>query len=200
LENAEKVDSRSQMAEHVGSMADRTGANHQILQRVASGDAAAMRDFVERYGDLLWSLARRMTRTDAEAEEAVQDILVYLWQRAPQFDSAAGEEITFVSVVARRRLIDRLRRLGRLPDVGSLSSDEPAPAAAPDSDESKRARAAFDSLPEEQQAILRLSIVLGRTHQMIAQDTGLPLGTVKTHIRRGLSLIRERLNHRGGST
>lgn len=158
-----------------------------------------MRAFVERYGDLLWTLARRMTRSDAEAEDAVQDILVYLWQRASLFDPGAGEEITFVSIVARRRLIDRLRRLGRLPQVEPLSSDASAGHATPDSDESRLARTAFDSLPEEQQSILRLAIVHGRTHQMIAQDTGLPLGTVKTHIRRGLALIRERLNHGGGT-
>jgi RNA polymerase sigma-70 factor (ECF subfamily) len=179
-------------------MAADQSSNLRLLQRIASGDPGAMRAFVERYGDLLWSLARRMTRSDAEAEDAVQDILVYLWQRASLFDPGAGEEVTFVSIVARRRLIDRLRRLGRLPNIEPLTGDAGSNAAAPDSDESRLARAAFDSLPEDQQSILRLAIVHGRTHQMIAEDTGLPLGTVKTHIRRGLAVIRERLNHGGG--
>lgn len=158
-----------------------------------------MREVIETYGDLLWSLARRLTRSDAEAEEAVQDIIVYLWQKAPKFKPGAGEEVTFVSIVARRRLIDRARRDTRHPSPGQLPDDAPASSNGTiHGDEAAIARGIFDTLTDEQKSVLRLSIVHGRTHEVIAAQTGMPLGTVKTHIRRGLAQIRERLMTRTG--
>lgn len=159
-----------------------------------------MRAIIDEYGDLLWSLARRMTRSEAQAEEAVQEILVHLWQKAPKFDPALGEEITFISLVARRRLIDRLRKSGRTPTPAPLEQEPAATrdTAAPASEEAREARRVFDTLVEEQRTVLWQSIVQGHTHQMIAATTGMPLGTVKTHIRRGLAEIRDRLLGRTG--
>jgi RNA polymerase sigma factor (sigma-70 family) len=175
--------------------------SRKLLERIAAGDGAALRDVIETYGDLLWSLARRMTRSDAAAEEAVQDILVYLWQKAPKFKPGAGEEITFISIVARRRLIDRARRdLRRLPPVELLEDATASLNGSLHGEEAALARGIFDSLTDEQKSVLRLSIVHGRTHEMIAAQTGMPLGTVKTHIRRGLAQIRERLVGRTGGT
>lgn len=169
----------------------------QLLERIAAGDGAAMRELIDRYGDLLWSLARRVTRTESEAEDAVQDIVVYLWQRAPRYKPSLGEEATFVSVLARRRLIDRLRRDSRRPVTGPMA-EEPASAGEHgiNSEEARIARSIYETLNEEQKSVIRLSVVLGRTHELIAEQTGLPLGTVKTHIRRGLAQIRERLMNR----
>jgi RNA polymerase sigma factor (sigma-70 family) len=175
--------------------------SRQLLERVAAGDGAALREVVVIYGDLLWSLARRLTRSDAEAEDAVQDILVYLWQKAAKFNPGAGEEVTFISIVARRRLIDRARRDMRRPTSGQFPEDAPASLnGSLQGEEAAIARGIFDSLTDEQKSVLRLSIVHGRTHEVIAAQTDMPLGTVKTHIRRGLAQIRERLVARTGGT
>lgn len=170
-----------------------------ILPRIASGDAAAVTELMDRYGDLLWSLARTFTKSAADAEEAVQDIFVCLWERADRYSSDLGEEVTFVSVVARRRLIDRWRKASRQP--GALGQD--AADQSPDvragahgiahSEDVAEAIRVMSELGEDQRLVITLSIAHGMTHERIADHTGIPLGTVKTHIRRGLASVRERL-------
>ena len=167
-----------------------------VLQRVAAGDQAAVQECITRYGDLVWSLARRMAGRDAD--DAVQEIFIDLWRSAGRFDPAVASETTFVAMIARRRLIDRRRRESRRPGA-VLSLDAEVPVAAPAretidlSAEAAAARTAISTLSEDQQRVLGLSIQRGLAHEQIARATGLPLGTVKTHIRRGLIKVREAL-------
>ncbi|MCW5768271.1 MAG: RNA polymerase sigma factor [Phycisphaeraceae bacterium] len=170
-----------------------------LLPRIAAGDQSAVSELMDRYGDLLWSLARSFTRSNADAEEAVQDIFVCLWERADRYSASLGEEVTFVSVVARRRLIDRWRKEskqpGTMPDVGSDSAgDAERPVSGViRSEDVEEAMRAISELGEDQRLVITLSIAHGLTHEGIADHTGIPLGTVKTHIRRGLASVRERL-------
>ena len=69
-----------------------------------------MQACMDRFGGLVWSLARRVTRSTAEADDAVQEIFVDLWRSASRFDPSIANETTFVAMIARRRLIDRGRR------------------------------------------------------------------------------------------
>jgi RNA polymerase sigma-70 factor (ECF subfamily) len=177
-------------------------ADASILHRVAAGDAAAMKDCMERFGGLVWSLARRGGAGAADADDAVQEIFVDLWKSAARFDPAIATEATFVAMIARRRLIDRGRRRQRRLDTAPLP--EAAPPAAPvqpdvptQQEEAARATAALERLRPEQQRVLQLSIYHGRSHEEIARSTGLPLGTVKTHARRGLIRLREILEADG---
>lgn len=158
-----------------------------------------MRACLDRFGGLVWSLARRMMPTHAEAEDAVQEIFVEVWKNAYRYDANVASETAFVAMIARRRLIDRRRRAGRQLDKNGLPEAEPA--AAPQSemtaDEREVATAAMSAmsrLSDEQQRVLRLSLVQGLSHERIAGATGLPLGTVKTHARRGLIRLRELLS------
>jgi RNA polymerase sigma factor (sigma-70 family) len=95
-------------------------------------------------------------------------------------------------------LIDRRRRVGRQPFKQQLTEAEPAnEPLSPRSEigeEAAKAAKAFESLSPEQQRVLRLSVYEGLSHELIARSTGLPLGTVKTHARRGLIRLRELLN------
>ena len=77
------------------------------LQRVADGDGDAIKICIDAYGSIVWSLARRMTTNNEEAEDAVQEIFIDLWKSAERFDPQQGSEVTFVAMIARRRLIDR---------------------------------------------------------------------------------------------
>lgn len=166
-----------------------------LLQRVAANDAAAVRECIDAYGGLVWSLARRFCPTPSEAEDAVQEIFVNLWRSAGRFDPTLASEPTFVSMIARRRLIDRARVAQRRPDAEPLAEDA-ARAAPPRTDlteDAAKAARAVAALPSDQQRILRFSIVQGLSHQQIADAMNLPLGTVKTHIRRALVHIRELL-------
>ena len=157
-----------------------------------------MRECIARYSGLVWSLARRFSANDADAEDAVQEIFVNLWRSAGRFDPAVASEPTFISMIARRRLIDRNRSRGRRPAPEPLADDGGA-AAAPASDrletadDAARAAKALQALSPEQQRVLRLSVYQGYSHEQISQATGLPLGTVKTPIRRGLIRIRDLL-------
>ncbi len=172
-------------------------AETDLLPLVAQGDQHAVQACLDRYGALVWSLARRMCRNTVDAEDAVQEIFVSLWKNADRFDPERGSEVTFVATIARRRLIDRVRRIGRRPtestiDTGMPMADtgEPAEAPALMRDEVALARAALAELNDEQRRVLQMSIGLGLSHEKIAEATGIPLGTVKTHIRRGLIRVR----------
>ena len=173
-----------------------------LLPNVAKGEPDAVRACIDRFGGLVWSLARRMCPTDAQAEDAVQEIFVEIWKNAYRYDERVASETAFVAMLARRRLIDRRRREGRRLDKQVLADDAgPAQAdrATPfdDSDDVRKASDALTRLSDEQQRVLRLSIFQGLSHEKIATSTGLPLGTVKTHARRGLIKLRELLGFGG---
>ncbi|MFM9180194.1 MAG: RNA polymerase sigma factor [Phycisphaerales bacterium] len=173
-----------------------------ILHMVARGDSGAMQACMDRFGGLVWSLARRVTRSTAEADDAVQEIFVDLWRSSSRFDPSIANETTFVAMIARRRLIDRGRRRQRRPDAATLpDAVQPAAPALPDPAERReevgRATAAFEQLRPEQQRVLQLAIYHGRSHEEISRATGLPLGTVKTHARRGLIRLRQILEAEG---
>ena len=175
-----------------------------VLPRVAIGDAAALQECIDRYSGLIWSLARRFLSRQPDAEDAVQEVYIALWKNAARFDAEIASEPTFVAMIARRRLIDRRRRLSRDPESTSATAvdDLNLPAIDESDDrleieeEAGIAADAMRALRPQQQRVLRLSIHEGWSHQQIAEHMNLPLGTVKTHARRGLLRVRELLQQR----
>ena len=173
-----------------------------ILLELASGSPGAMQRCMDRFGGLVWSLARRQTSSGADADDAVQEIFIDVWKSAARFDPSIASDSTFVATIARRRLIDRGRRRQRRIDAAIIPEAvqpeaEPAPDLSERSEQAGRATAALEQLRPEQQRILQLSIYHGRSHEEISRSTGLPLGTVKTHARRGLIRLREILEAEG---
>ncbi|MES3036230.1 MAG: sigma-70 family RNA polymerase sigma factor [Gemmatimonadota bacterium] len=168
-----------------------------LLPRIAAGDERAVRDCVSRYGPLVWSLARRWSPDGSDAEDAVQEIFIDLWRTAARYDAARTSEAGWVAMIARRRLIDRARRRERLPVMESIPDDfDVASESERDLDRewrAEQARAILRELPPAQRRMLELSLVHGRTHDEIARETETPLGTVKSHIRRGLQRARDLL-------
>lgn len=168
-----------------------------ILHRIAAGDVGAVKACLDCYGSLVWSLARRFSPDPHEAEDAVQEIFIELWKKAKLFDVKRSSEKTFIAMLARRRLIDRLRRSYRQPPIEPLENmSEMYTEGLVSSDrqiDGKRALEVFKALKPEQQKCLRLSILAGLSHSEISQVMSLPMGTVKSHIRRGLTAIRERM-------
>lgn len=169
-----------------------------LLPRVARGDERALREAIDRYSGLIWSLARRMCPTRADAEDAVQEIFIELWRCAERFDDRVAAEPTFVSMIARRRLVDRLRAASRRPVM--TSDIEQAPAGTDGvglgmeiSEDARRARRAIAELRPEEQRVLDLSISRGYSHEQISVALDMPMGTVKSLCRRGLRKVREAL-------
>lgn len=167
-----------------------------LLPSVARGDRAAVESCVNRYGGLIWSLALRLLDR-AEAEDAVQDVFIELWRHADRFDPTRASEKTFVAMIARRRIIDRRRTRSRdemasatLQSEEMVSQDHQRMEM---STEVALAAKALEALPAERREVVSLSVVQGLTHSEIAKLTGLPIGTVKSHLRRGLAVVRDRL-------
>lgn len=172
-----------------------------ILQRVAAGEPGAASACIDRFSGLVWSLARRLCADQSDSEDAVQEIFIDLWKSAERFDASIASETTFVAMIARRRLIDRGRKRQRRPQQATIPDMLAAPPAREDvaevSEESIIAKRVFERLRPEQQQVLQLAIRHGQSHEQIATGTGLPLGTVKTHARRGLIKLRELLAAEG---
>jgi RNA polymerase sigma-70 factor (ECF subfamily) len=169
-----------------------------ILKRIADGEKNAAEDCLKQYGGLVWSLARKMFPRTEDAEDAVQEIFIEIWKNAERFDETQASETTFIAMIARRRLIDRLRYMNRRLSPDSLEDTLVEPANRYDekmqaSVEARDAARAMKNLRPEQQTVLQLSIIQGLSHQEISDATGMPLGTVKTHARRGLLQVRELL-------
>ena len=154
-----------------------------------------MQECLDRYGGLVWSMARRYA--PAEAEDAVQEIFVDLWKSAGRFDPAVASEAAFIAVISRRRLIDRVRASKRTPAAARAAAAVPEgidPGASPERcAEAAQAVRALDALRPEQREVLLLAACQGLSHDEIAERTGIPLGTVKAHVRRGLLRVRSAL-------
>ncbi len=182
-------------ARKIGAMND---SQELLLPAVARGDRLAVQRCISHFGPLIWALARRLSPTPADAEDAVQEIFTDLWRSAARFDVTKGPERVFVTLIARRRLIDRRRSMrARLAAETSLEPVHfdavPVPAADEGHTDAATARMAFGTLPVDHQRIIELSLLEGYSHGDIANKTGVPLGTVKTIIRRGVMKVRAAL-------
>jgi RNA polymerase sigma-70 factor (ECF subfamily) len=172
-----------------------------VLERIAAGDQSAVRQCMDQYGGLVWTLARRFSESVVDAEDASQEIFLEIWKSAARFEATRGSEALFITTVARRRLIDRLRARNRRPPTEAYDGDSvDADLAAHDSAEPRffateidAANAALAELDAGEREALLLGIVEGMTHSEIATRTRRPLGTVKTQLRRGLEKVRRKL-------
>lgn len=178
-----------------------TGTGPAPLLRLARGEAGAVAACVDAYGPLVQGLARRLLQDDAEVEDVVHEVFIELWRSAQRFDPAKASDRGFVAMLARRRIIDRRRRLDRRPKMVELNPvrDEPT------TDEHERtigrlhaapAVDALRTLNADRQRWIMMAVVEGFTHSEIAEETGTPLGTVKSGIRRGLAEMRSWLERR----
>lgn len=172
-----------------------------ILEKIAAGESSAVQECLDRYGNLVWSLARRHAADRPEAEDAVQEIFIELWKKAARFDRQKASEEAFICMVARRRLIDRHRRRQHRPLTESLVTPEGETRDMPDATadraescaEAALAARAMAQLDPKERKVILLSTYHGMSHGQIAEHTGIPLGTVKTCIRRGLARVKELL-------
>ena len=171
-----------------------------VLPAVARGASGATATCIDRYGPLVWGVARRLCRDRQDAEDAVQDVFIELWRKAGDFDPARGSEPAFVATLARRRMIDLLRKRGRRPECSPLGAvaDEPTSGVELD-DEAAAAREAVATLSQPQRRVLDLHVYEGLSQREIAERLTLPLGTVKAHARRGLQAVRDALARRAES-
>ncbi|WP_082661801.1 sigma-70 family RNA polymerase sigma factor [Terracidiphilus gabretensis] len=164
-----------------------------LMDGVRSKDQAAMAEIFDRYAGLVYSISLRVLNDQGYAEDVMQQIFFEVWERPQSFVPGRGSLAGWLSVVARNRAIDHLRR-GKPSD----SIDEVVlPAQSNLSVEAERrlmmekVRTRLELLPKDQQESLELAFFEGLSHSEIAAQTGIPLGTIKTRIRSALHLLRE---------
>jgi RNA polymerase sigma-70 factor (ECF subfamily) len=170
-----------------------TADDSLLLGRIQRGDEGAMASLYDRYSKVVYSVALRVLRDPAAAEDVLQDIFMQIWRKPDSFVSTRGSLAGWLAVIARNRSIDSLRR--RKPQD---SVDEVVLASsynlAEESERNvmmERARGVMVGLPAEQRKVLEMAFFDGLTHSEIAELTGDPLGTVKTRIRAGLLVLRK---------
>lgn len=166
-----------------------------VLPQMARGDDDAASICLRQYGPLVRTLVRRHFSSEADVEEVMQEVFISLWKNAARFDPSLGSEATFVATIARRRVIDsaraRSRRIAPIDPTLLVETEEPIPLA--DHHDANALAEEVDHLPVDRQWVLWLAIRQGLSHGEIATATGLPIGTVKSHFRRGVESVRGRL-------
>lgn len=169
-----------------------------VLPKVALGEDEAFKECVRRYGNLIYSIAWRFLKNERDVEDACQEIFVALWRSAAAFDASRGSEATFVALVARRRLIDRHRTLASrpLPSVDETIEPATSSSALERYVDARTAVAALEECNEEQRQVIYLAAFRGLTHEEIAGELSMPLGTVKSHYSRGIDRVKRALTRR----
>jgi len=185
------------------NMADDQG----LMDRVARGESDAIEDLYARFGTLVYRMAYQIMPTKADAEDAVQEIFIRLWQSAGRYNEEKAALVTWVMLIARRHLVDRLRRQRVRPQPGAFEESW----AAPDPDRrhagdqsillterERRLRERIEALPELQREVVQRAYLGGRTLREISQELDRPIGTIKSALSRALSGLRDRISEDEG--
>lgn len=179
-------------------MANADHFNRLIVLVATSQDRQAFAELFDHFAPRIKAYLMRLGADDGRAEELAQEAMLILWRKAPLFDPAKSSAATWLFRIARNRRIDSLRRNRE----GSIDPQDPAlrPAAPDDADTAldarvreTRVRAALAALPAEQADLVRRAFFSGLSHSRIAEETGLPLGTVKSRIRLAFGRLRRAL-------
>ena len=167
----------------------------ELLQAVAQQDQAAMAALFDRYSRLVYSIALRVLREPALAEDVMQDVLLQVWRQPGGFVSQRGSLGAWLAVVARNRSIDVIRRRSHLTPLEDMVLPEPRnlQRAVEENHLMDQVRNVVEQLPNEQQTSLQMAYFEGLSHTEISERTGTPLGTVKTRIRTALIAVRRAL-------
>lgn len=169
------------------------------LAAIARGDAQAFAAFYHRHAATVLGLLVRILRDPIEAEDVLQEVFLQVWQRAPEFDPGRSAPFAWLSMLARSRALDRLDALAsrqRLAARAALDVAEPAADTADvalSREANGRVHWALAGIPSMQRKVLLLAYFEGLSQSDIAARLGVPLGTVKSLARLGLSKLRRRL-------
>jgi RNA polymerase sigma-70 factor (ECF subfamily) len=165
-----------------------------LLPRCAAGDHAALRRIYDLQAPRLKGLALRITGSAMLAEDVLHDVFLRVWQQAGQYDPARGTPRAWLTSLTRYRALDIIRRAGREiataspPDAADEAPDAVARLVA--SAEGRALRRCMAALEPPRRRMIRLAFIDGMTHADIAAALDMPLGTVKSTIRRALAALR----------
>ena len=174
--------------------------DRELVERMASKDAAALDTFYKRYNRIAFGLVLRIVGSREDAEDVLTDVFWQVWQQAPRYDSSRGKPIAWLLTIARTRAIDCIRSTSRQQTHTDELDVTKHPASAPSeldsfvlADTRSAVKGALRELPEQQRIPLEMAYFQGMSHTEIASALGQPLGTVKDRIRNGMMHLRKRL-------
>ncbi len=169
-----------------------------LMHRVAAGDEAAIAELYDRFGSLVYKVARQLMPTGAEAEDAVQEVFIRLWQTADRYDPRRARLVTWVMLLARRHLIDRIRRTAVRPTTTAFDPARPAASSGPApqdhstaGDRNEQLLALIAQLPALQREVIERAYLQGFTLREVSEQLNTPIGTIKSALSRGLNKLRE---------
>jgi len=171
-----------------------------LMQGVARNDPAAVANLYDRFGSLVYRMAYQALPSRDEAEDAVQEVFVRLWRTAGRYDPSRAALVTWVMLISRRYLVDRLRRFRSTAKSSSLDERQTTPdksvQPAESSSEKEERFAALmkriDRLPDLQKTVVVRAYLNGQTLRQIGEELNTPLGTIKSALSRALVRLRER--------
>lgn len=173
-----------------------------LAERIARREDKAILEVQDQYGRVIGRYLRSTLRDEGEAEDVMQQVLVEVWQRGPQYDPRRGSLLTWIMTIARSRAIDRLRRRvpePRDPDVALAAVDTATADGVDDLVERWRLAEILSRIPAQEAEALRLRFYEGLAQPQIAERMDLPLGTVKTRMVAGLVRLRELMAEEEGA-
>lgn len=166
-----------------------------MLEAVSRGDRGAFSRLYQRTSAKLYGICLRLLGSEAEAQDALQEIYVLVWEKAGKFDAAKASAITWLAVLARNKAIDRLRRRS-VADAGLDSAaevEDDSPSAfevVGEKQDVARLVNCLDELDERARQMIRAAFLDGASYPELAERESVPLGTMKSWIRRGLQRLR----------
>jgi RNA polymerase sigma factor (sigma-70 family) len=170
--------------------------DQELAEHFRGGDEHALRIAYDRFGGAVLHLAQRVLGNRSDAEDVTQATFVAAWQGRQTFDPDRGSLLSWLLGIARRKAVDRIRtavRENRITETIRALPEPAAPAETPERIVDRLVVAdELAQLPAEQRRTLELAFYDDLTHPQISAVTGLPLGTVKSHIRRGMANLRRR--------
>jgi len=169
-----------------------------LVLRLRAGDESAMEQLYDRYSGIVYSVALRVLNDTGAAEDVLQEVFLQLWRNPNVFDASRGSLGAWLSVIARNRAIDALRKRKPVIDFENviLSVECNLESEAGRKVSIEKARAALTKVPADQRNALELAFFQGLTHTEIAAKTGEPLGTIKTRIRAALTALRKAMTEK----
>lgn len=178
-------------------------ADEMLVRQIAASDEDALAALYDRYGRLVYSVALHIAGSQPGAEEITLDVFHTVWRKAATYRPERAKVSTWLTMMARSRAIDRLRREGARPhrdsiNLAAIQYQLAAPSANPETAvaltmRQERVQAALDELPDEQRQVVDLAYFAGLSHSQIANHLDLPLGTVKTRIRLAMQKLAQTL-------
>ncbi len=171
----------------------------KLMQRVAAGDETAVSELYDRFGGLVFRGSRQLLPSDAEAEDAVQEVFLRLWKTAERFDPNRAKLVTWVMLLTRRHVIDRIRRSAVRPRTTEMKASN---EGFQEGNESKlvakerftKLQRSLALLPELQRSVIERSYLQGFTLREVSIQLEVQLGTVESALSRGLARLRSNAN------